>query len=131
MRIPDECERVDEQWPPFVDAFREIYRFILKAMDGNADAANAAFRKYLNGELPDELLRISESWVQEEQGAPVRLKGDSVGAADTQASERTTPVGPVEGRRLRRAGGRRGRGSHLLSRRSGIAGPPLDVGERA
>ena len=129
MRIPD--ERVNEQWPPFVDAFREIYRFILKAMDGNADAANAAFRKYLNGELPDELLRISESWVQEEQGAPVRLKGDSVGAADTQSSERTTPVGPVEGRRLRRAGGRRRRGSHLLSRRSGTAGPPLDVGERA
>ena len=95
MRNPDECERVNEQWPPFVDAFREIYRFILKAMDGNAAAANAAFRKYLNGELPDELLRISQSWVQEEQGAPVRVEGDSVGAANSQTGERLTPVGPV------------------------------------
>src|SRR5262245_30501681 len=128
MRIPDERERVNEQWPPFVDAFREIYRFILKAMDGNADAANAAFRKYLNGELPDELLRISQSWGQEEQGTP---EGDRVGAADFQTSECLTPVGPVEGRRLRRARNRRRRGSHLLSRRGRTSGPSLDVGERA
>ena len=129
MRIPDECERVHEQWPPFVDAFREIYRFILKAMDGNADAANAAFRKYLNGDLPDELLRISQSWVQEEQGAPVRLEGDSVEAANSQTGERLTPVGPVEGRRLRRV--RRRRGSHFLSRRGRTSGSSLNVGERA
>jgi hypothetical protein len=46
--MPDECERI-EQLPSFADAFREIHRFILKAMDGNAAAANALFRKYLNG----------------------------------------------------------------------------------
>src|SRR5262245_51488567 len=117
MRMPDERERIKEQWPPFVEAFREIHRFILKAMDGNAAAANAAFRKYLHGELPDELLRISQSWVQEEQGAPLKPARDSVGAADSQTSERLTPVRPVKGRRLRRDRNRRRRGSHLLSRR--------------
>jgi hypothetical protein len=90
MRMPDEYERV-EKWPSFADAFREIHRFILKAMDGNAAAANALFRKYLNGELPDELLRISQSWVQEERGAPLR----------PQASESLTPVRPVARRRQR------------------------------
>jgi hypothetical protein len=131
MRMPDERERIIEQWPPFVEAFREIHLFILKAMDGNAAAANAAFRKYLNGELPDELLKISQSWVQEEQGAPVKPEGDSVGVADSQTSECLTSVGPVEGRRLRRARNRRRRGSHFLSRRGRTSGPSLDVGERA
>ena len=40
----DECERLDEQWPAFADALREIHHFIQKAMDGNAAAANALFR---------------------------------------------------------------------------------------
>src|SRR5215831_17697898 len=40
----------------FRDAFWEIHRFILKTMAGNAAAANASFQKYLNGELPEELL---------------------------------------------------------------------------
>ena len=72
---------MNEQWPPFADGFREIHRFILKAMDGNAAAANALFRKYLNGELSDELLRISRSWVQEEQAcAPIRSEGDELGS---------------------------------------------------
>jgi hypothetical protein len=130
MRMPDECERV-EQWPSFADAFREIHRFILTAMDGNASAANALFRKYLNGELPDELLSISRSWVQEEQGPSIRPAGETVGISEPQASERLTPVGPVEGRRLRRARNRRRRASHLLSRRGRTSGPSLDVGERA
>src|ERR1700745_2827064 len=79
MWMPDACEPIDEQWPPFADAFREIHRFILKAKDGNAAAANALFQKYLNGELTDELLRISRCWVQEEQAcAPNR---SSEGAA--------------------------------------------------
>src|SRR4029453_7925726 len=107
MSMPDECERMNEQLPAFADAFREIHRFILKAMDGNAAAANALFQNYLNGELSDELLRISRSWVQEEQApAPIRPEGDSIGVADSQASEHLTPVRPVERRRLRRAGER-------------------------
>jgi hypothetical protein len=80
MRMPDECESINEPWPPFADAFREIHRFILKAMDGDAAAANALFQKYLKGELSDELLRISRSWVQEEQAcAPIRSERQSWG----------------------------------------------------
>ena len=57
-------------------------------MDGNAAAANALFQKYLDGELSDELLRISRRWVQEEQpGVPSRSEGDSIGVAGPQASE--------------------------------------------
>ena len=47
MRMPNESERISEQWPPFADAFREIHRFILKAMDGDAAAANGLFQNYL------------------------------------------------------------------------------------
>ena len=129
--MPDECERINEQWPPFADGFREIHRFILKAMDGNAAAANALFQKYLNGELSDELLRISRSWVQEEQAcAPIRSEGDSIGVADPQASEHLTPVRPVERRRLRRAGEWR-RGRPHLPVAGGDTGSPLDVVERS
>lgn len=125
--MPDECKRINEQWPPFADAFREIQRFIMKAMGGNAAAANALFQKYLNGELSDELLRISRSWVQEDQAcAPIRSEGDSIGVP--QASEHLAPVRPVERRRLRRAGEwRRGRPHLPVAGRA--EGPPLDVGE--
>src|SRR5262245_41000292 len=125
MRMPNECERKNEQWPPFVDAFREIHRFILKAMDGNAAAANGLFQKYLDGELPEELLRISRSWVQEEQAcASNRSEGASIGVADPQASEHLTSVRPM-GRR-RRVGERRRGGPHLQG--AGRAGrSSLDV----
>jgi hypothetical protein len=126
----DDCERINEQWPPLADAFREIHRFILKAVDCNAATANALFQRYLNGELPDELLRISRTWVQEEQAcAPSRSEGESIAVADPQASEHLTPVRPVERRRLRRAEERRrlsGR-THGANRASGT---PLNVGER-
>ena len=128
--MPDECERINEQRPRFADAFREIHRFILKAMDGNAAAANALFQKYLNGELSDELLRISRSWVQEEQACvPNSSEGDSIGVADSQASDHLTPVRPVERRRLRRAS-EWGRGRSHLPGAGGAAESPLDVGER-
>ena len=80
----DDCERINEQWPPLADAFREIHRFILKAVDGNAAAANALFHKFLKGELPDELLRISRSCVQEEQ------RGNKIIVVDTEAPEHLT-----------------------------------------
>jgi hypothetical protein len=125
----DECERINDQPPPFGDAFREIHRFILKALAGNAAAANALFQKYLNGELPEELLRISRSWVQEEQAcAPNSLEGASIGVTDPHASEHLTPVRPTERRRLRRAKERRAGGPHL-SDADWAGGPALDVGE--
>src|SRR5262245_19574870 len=92
---PDVCERQDEEneeWPPFVDAFTLVHRFILKAIDGNAAAANALFQKFLNGELPDELLRISRSWVQEEH------QGNKITVVDTEAREcfrRDIPTSPA------------------------------------
>jgi hypothetical protein len=108
LEMRDDCARINEQWPPLADAFREIHRFILKAVDGNAAAANALFQRYLNGELPDELLQISRRWVQEEQA-----------------------VRPVERRRLRLAGEwRRGR-PNLLVGGGGAAESALDVGERS
>jgi hypothetical protein len=126
----DDCERINEQWPPLADAFREIHRFILKAVDGNAAAANALFQRYLNGELPDELLRISRSWVQEEQACvPSRSQGESIGIADPQASERLTPVRPVERQRLRRGEERR-RLSGRIQGANRASGTPLNVGER-
>jgi hypothetical protein len=123
----DDCERINEQWPPLADAFREIHRFILKAVDGNAAAANALFQRYLNGEMPDELLQISRSWVQEEQAyAPNRSEGDSIGVADPQASGHW----PVERRRLRRAG-REWRRDRPRLPGGGAAESPLHVGKRS
>jgi hypothetical protein len=90
MWMPDGIngERINEQWPPFADAFREIRHFILKAVQGNAAAGNALFQKYLAGELPDELLDISRRWVQDDQArASVKPEGDNIGAADPQARE--------------------------------------------
>jgi hypothetical protein len=127
----DDCERIDEEWPSFADAFREIHRFILKAMDGNAASANALFQKYLNGELSDELLRISRSWVQEEQAsAPLRSEENRIGVADPQASEQLAPVRPVERRRLRRAGKWRPGRPHLQGP-GPAAESALDAGERS
>jgi hypothetical protein len=129
MSMRDDCERINEQWPPLADAFREIHRFILKAVDGNATAANALFQKYLNGELSDELLRISRSWVQEEQAcARIRSERDSIRVADPQASEQLAPVRPVQRRRLRRAGEWR-RGRPHVQGAGAAAGSALDVGE--
>jgi hypothetical protein len=124
------CERTNEQWPPLADAFREIHRFILKAVDGNAAAANALFQRYLNGELPDELLRISRSWVQEEQAcAPSRSQRESIGVADPQAGEHLTPVRPVERRRLRRDEERRDYWRHLQGSNR-VSGTSVKVGKQ-
>ena len=53
--------------PSVADAFRHVYRFILRAMQGDADAASALFQRYLAGELPEELLALSRRCVQEDQ----------------------------------------------------------------
>ena len=130
MRMPDGYERMNEECPPFADAFREIHRFILKAMDGNAAAANDLFQNYLNGELSDELLRISRIWVQEEQAcAPSGSAGDSIGVAGPQASENLTPVRPVARRRSQRAGTSRDY-RPLLEGGNRASGPDVVSGER-
>jgi hypothetical protein len=129
MSVRDECERLNEQWPAFADAFREIHHFILKAMDGNAAAANALFQKYLDGELSDELLRISRRWVQEEQpGVPSRPQGDSIGVAGPQAIENLTPVRAVARRRSQRAGTSRDYRPHVQG--GNHVSPEVVLGER-
>jgi len=51
-------EHVDEL-PAYAPAFKEVYRFILEALEGNDVAATRLFRKYLAGEMPEELLGIA------------------------------------------------------------------------
>jgi hypothetical protein len=56
-----------EEEPSVAGAFRHVYQFILRAMQGDADAASALFQRYLAGELPEELLALSRSCVQQDQ----------------------------------------------------------------
>ena len=121
----DDGERINEQWPPLADAFREIHRFILKALDGNAAAANALFQEYLNGELPDELLQISRSWVRDEQACT------SDGNADPPASGRLAPVRSVDRRRSQRAGTSRDYRPHLQGASRASGGPEVAAGRAA
>jgi hypothetical protein len=51
-------EHVDEP-PAYAPAFKEVYRFILEALEGDDVAATRLFRKYLAGEMPEELLGIA------------------------------------------------------------------------
>jgi hypothetical protein len=59
--------KATEEKPSVADAFRHVYRFILRAMQGDTDAASALFQRYLAGELPEELLAISRRCVREDQ----------------------------------------------------------------
>jgi hypothetical protein len=66
-------EHVDEL-PAYAPAFKEVYRFILEALEGNDVAATRLFRKYLAGEMPEELLGIARCRETAEQRN--RDKGD-------------------------------------------------------
>jgi hypothetical protein len=71
MSEPMAGEVVDEL-PTYAPAFKEVYRFILAATDGNVFAARDLFGKYLAGEMPEKLLSISRRWVQSDadEGGP-------------------------------------------------------------
>jgi hypothetical protein len=45
--------------PAYAPAFEEFYHFIVEALGGDEVAATGIFRKYLAGEMPEELLRIA------------------------------------------------------------------------
>ena len=47
--------------PAYAPAFKEVYRFIVEALGGDEVAATGLFRKYLAGEMPEELLGIARS----------------------------------------------------------------------
>ena len=49
--------------------FRHLYRFILRAVQGDVAVANGLFQRYLAGELPEELLALSRRCVQNDQKA--------------------------------------------------------------
>jgi hypothetical protein len=53
--------------PAHAAAFKEVYRFILEALGGDDVAAIRLFRKYLAGEMPEELLGIARSRERAEQ----------------------------------------------------------------
>jgi len=59
-------EHVDEL-PAYAPAFKEVYRFIVEALGGDEVAATGLFRKYLAGEMPEELLGIARSRERAEQ----------------------------------------------------------------
>ena len=59
-------EQVDEP-PAYAPAFKEVYRFILEALEGDDVAAVRVFRKYLAGEMPEELLGIARCRERAEQ----------------------------------------------------------------
>jgi hypothetical protein len=56
-----------EELPAYASAFKEVYRFILEALEGDEVAATALFQKYLAGELPEELLCIARCREKTEQ----------------------------------------------------------------
>ena len=53
--------------PAYASAFKEVYRFIVEALGGDEVAATGLFRKYLAGEMPEELLGIARSRERAEQ----------------------------------------------------------------
>jgi hypothetical protein len=81
-----------EEEPSVAYAFRHVYQFILRAMQGDTDAASAMFQRYLAGELPEELLALSRRCVQEDQtlnpATPVpHLRAPSMSAPNESAAE--------------------------------------------
>ena len=53
--------------PAYAPAFKEVYRFIVEALGGDEVAATRLFRKYLAGEMQEELLGIARSREKAEQ----------------------------------------------------------------
>jgi predicted lipid-binding transport protein (Tim44 family) len=53
--------------PAYAPAFKEVYRFIVEALGGDDVAATGLLRKYLAGEMPEDLLRIARNRERAEQ----------------------------------------------------------------
>ena len=97
--------KVTEEEPSVADAFGHVYRFILRAMQGDTDAASALFQRYLAGELPEELLAISRRCVREDQtlnrATPVpHLRAPSMSAPPAAEAAAITEFNLNERRRL-------------------------------
>jgi|SRR6516164_1906737 len=80
MKYERSGEPTEEQ-PSISRTFRHVYRFILRAMQGDTTIATALFQRYLAGELPEDLLALSRRCVQEDQrpaNSAVRLPEGSL-----------------------------------------------------
>jgi hypothetical protein len=71
--------------PAYAAAFKEVYRFILEALGGDDVTATRLFRKYLAGEMPEELLGIARCRERAEQSnrerdRPSRLPAPALAA---------------------------------------------------
>jgi hypothetical protein len=78
-------EHVDEL-PAYALAFKQVYCFILEALEGDEVAASRLFRKYLAGEMPEELLDIARCRQRAEQNNRERDKALSLHVAAAVAA---------------------------------------------
>lgn len=82
--------------------FRHVYRFILRAMQGDTIIASALFQRYLAGELPEDLLALSRRCVQEDQKC---LANSAVRPPEGSLRQRPSPFedfgGALKGRVMR------------------------------
>jgi hypothetical protein len=64
--------------------FRHVYRFILRAVQGDVTVASGLFQRYLAGELPEELLALSRRYVENDQKAANSVRSISFRAVVRQ-----------------------------------------------
>ena len=67
-------EHVDEL-PAYAPAFKEVYRFILEALEGNDVAATRLFRKYLAGKCRWSYLALRAAVRQRSNGTVTKAIG--------------------------------------------------------
>ena len=67
--------------------FRQVYNFILQAVNGDKATADVIFKDYLAGNLSEELLSISRRWVSAEQAGSSKRDVERGGTAQRQLRE--------------------------------------------
>jgi hypothetical protein len=61
LRMADAAGRIEGR----VEALGSLYAFLVRALDGQQDAARAEFRRYLKGEMSPELLRLARRQIDQ------------------------------------------------------------------
>jgi hypothetical protein len=83
---PAESEPLTETQPTLRHTFRDVYDFILQAVNGDRTATDAIFEDYLAGKLSEELLSISRRCVSADQaGSSDREIGQGLRGIDSGA----------------------------------------------
>jgi hypothetical protein len=79
MWIAEQMEgEVVGKLPTYAPAFKEVYRFILKALDGDVFAATDLFQKYLAGEMPERPLYPNQPSSNESPAPPRACIADGI-----------------------------------------------------